>query len=102
MKIAVVGLGAVGGLMAARLARAGFDVSALARGATLAAVRADGLRLRIGGEELTARLHAADSAEALGAQDLVVIAFKGPALIETATRLAPLIGPDTIVLPAMN
>ena len=102
MKIAVLGLGAVGGLIAARLARAGFDVSALARGATLAAVRADGLRLRIGGEELTAQVRAADSAQALGPQDLVVIAFKGPALIEAATQLTPLIGPETIVLPAMN
>ena len=102
MKIAVVGLGAVGGLIAGRLARAGYAVSALARGATLAAVRERGLQLQIGGEELTARVQATDDAAELGPQDLVVVALKGPALIESAPALRPLLGPGTTVLPAMN
>jgi 2-dehydropantoate 2-reductase len=102
MNIAVVGLGAVGGLIAARLARAGANVGALARGATLAAVRKHGLRLRLDGVETRAAVTATDDARSLGAQDLVIIALKGPALIEAAPSLAPLLGPETIVLPAMN
>ena len=102
MKIAVVGLGAVGGLIAGRLARAGYTVSALARGATLAAVRERGLRLQIDGEELTARVHVTGEAGELGPQDLVVIALKGPALIEAAQTLRPLLDSGTNVLPAMN
>ena len=102
MKVAVVGLGAVGGLLAARLAQAGTRVAALARGATLAAVRAHGLRLVLDGRESTARIEVADDARTLGPHDLVVVALKGPALIDVAPTLAPLIGPRTIVLPAMN
>jgi len=102
MKIAVVGLGAVGGLIAARLAAAGFEVGALARGATLAAVRAHGLRLAIGGEQRVAQITASDDARALGAQDLVIVALKGPALAAAAASLQPLLGPQTIVMPAMN
>ena len=102
MKIAVVGLGAVGGLMAVRLARAGFEVSALARGATLAAVREHGLRLVLDDREVTARVQAADNPAALGRQDLVVIALKGPALIEAARTLGPMLDARTLVLPAMN
>lgn len=102
MKIAVVGLGAVGGLLAFRLADAGHPVSALARGATLAAIRARGLRLEMGGSQTTARLAASDDPAALGAQDLVIVALKGPALAAAAAGLAPLLGPETVVMPAMN
>jgi len=103
MKIAIAGLGAIGGLLAARLAAAGHTVSALARGATLAALREHGVRVRsAGGAETAQRIAASDSAAALGPQDLVVIALKGPALIDVATTLAPLLGPQTLVLPAMN
>ena len=102
MKTTVVGLGAVGGLIAARLAQAGSRVSALARGATLGAVQAHGLRLRMAGAETRAEVTATDDPVRLGPQDLVVIALKGPALIEAAPTLAPLLGPDTVVLPAMN
>ena len=103
MKIAIVGLGAIGGLLAARLAAAGHGVSALARGATLAALREHGVRLRDrSGEETAQRIAASDSAAALGPQDLVVIALKGPALIDVAPTLVPMLGPDTLVLPAMN
>jgi 2-dehydropantoate 2-reductase len=102
MKIAVVGLGAVGGLIAARLAMAEFEVCALARGATLAAVCAHGLRLVKGGEEKAARIAASDDAHTLGPQDLVIVALKGPALAAAAASLQPLLGPRTIVMPAMN
>ena len=102
MKIAVVGLGAVGGLMAARLARAGLPVSGLARGATLTAVRDMGLRVQEGGQETVARLPVSDDPAVLGPQDLVVIALKGPALTVAAESLRPLLAERTIVLPAMN
>ncbi len=102
MKIAVVGLGAVGGLMAARLAAAGHEVSALTRGATLEAVRARGLRLVAGGQETSARVDATDDAQTLGPQELVIVALKGPALAGAGASLQPLLGPQTIVMPAMN
>ena len=102
MKIAVVGLGAVGGLLAARLAQAGHEVSALARGATLAAVRQQGLRLQTGGQETTARLAISDDAATLGPQELVIAALKGPALAAAAGAMQPLLGPHTAVMPAMN
>ena len=102
MKIAVVGLGAVGGLMAARLAAAGHEVSALTRGATLTAVRARGLRLVAGGQETNAHIDATDDADALGAQELVIVALKGPALAGAVASLQPLLGAQTIVMPAMN
>ena len=102
MKIAVVGLGAVGGLMAAKLAAAGHAVTALARSATLAAVRERGLRLAMDGREARVQITASDDATTLGPQDLVIAALKGPALAAAAAAMQPLIGPRTIVMPAMN
>lgn len=102
MKITVVGLGAVGGLLAAKLALAGHEVGALARGRSLQAIRERGLLLRMGGREDRATLQATDDARALGQQDLVVIALKGQALPDAAPGLTPLIGPRTLVVPAMN
>ncbi len=107
MKITVVGLGAVGGFIAGRLALAhagsgAHSVSALARGATLRALREHGLVLRMAGQEQRVALLAVDEPHALGVQDLVVVAVKGPALAALAATLAPLIGPQTVVLPAMN
>jgi 2-dehydropantoate 2-reductase len=102
MKIGVVGLGAVGGLIAGRLARAGFPVAALARGATLAAVGRDGLSVRESGQQWHAPIRASADPRELGPQDLVIVALKGPALIDVAASLGPLLGRQTIVLPAMN
>jgi len=103
MKVCIVGAGAIGGFIGTRLAAAGrARVSALARGATLAALRTHGWRLRQGGALLTGPAEASDEPRALGVQDLVVIAVKGQALPALAPTLSPLIGPDTLVLPAMN
>ncbi|MEO8836110.1 MAG: 2-dehydropantoate 2-reductase [Caldimonas sp.] len=102
MRVAVVGLGAVGGLIAARLARAGHEVSALARGATLARVREHGLYVEGAGGSFGAHIFASDDARALGPHDLVVIAVKAPALAAVAPAIATLAGPDTVLLPAMN
>jgi 2-dehydropantoate 2-reductase len=103
MKVCVVGAGAIGGFIGARLAQAAqCDLSALARGATLAALRQHGWRLQTAHGFVQAPAQASDSASALGPQDLVVIAVKGPALPAVAAQLSPLLGPDTLVMPAMN
>jgi 2-dehydropantoate 2-reductase len=102
MKIAVVGLGAVGGLIAARLARAGHRVSALARGETLARVRERGLQVEGAGGSFSVPIAASDDASALGRHELVVIAVKAPALPAIADAIAPLMDEATILLPAMN
>jgi len=102
-KVCIVGAGAIGGFIGTRLALAGqTQVSAVARGATLQALRAQGWRLRQGGQLLSAPATASDDPHTLGVQDLVVIAVKGPALQGVAARIGPLLGPQTIVLPAMN
>jgi len=102
MKIAVVGLGAVGGLMAGRLADAGHDVTAIARGATLARVRERGLDIEAAGQRRNYTFRVTDDAAAAGPQQLVVIALKAPSLLAAADSVAPLIGPASVILPAMN
>jgi 2-dehydropantoate 2-reductase len=102
MKACIYGAGAIGGWIGARLARAGHEVSVVARGATLEAVRAQGLRLSIGGETWSVPVHASDDPAQLGPQDLVVVAVKAPALGAVAAGIGPLLGPDTAVMTAMN
>jgi 2-dehydropantoate 2-reductase len=103
MKVCIVGAGAVGGLLGTRLAAHGqAEVSALARGDTLAALRAHGWRVKEGEALLGGPVRATAEAGALGPQDLVVIAVKAPAMTEVARQIGPLLGPETIVLPAMN
>ncbi|HEY6823389.1 MAG TPA: 2-dehydropantoate 2-reductase [Steroidobacteraceae bacterium] len=104
MKICVVGAGAIGCFLGTRLAlERRCEVSALARGPTLVALRDHGWRLQEGGELAQAPAAcAADDPRELGPQDLLVIAVKGPALPALAPTLVPLLGADTVVLPAMN
>ena len=101
--VAVVGAGAIGGLIGARLAAAGrAEVAALARGETLAALRQHGWRLRTADRLVQVPVRASAEATELGPQDLVIIAVKGPALGDVARKIAPLLAPHTVVLPAMN
>ena len=103
MKTCIVGAGAIGGYIGTKLALAGqAQVSALARGDTLNALRTQGWRLQTAEGLLHGPARAEADPAALGVQDLVVIAVKAPALAELAPRLAPLLGTHTIVLPAMN
>ena len=102
MKICIYGAGAIGGWIGARLAALGEPVSVVARGATLAALQTHGLRLQQAEGLLQVPVQAADNAAALGVQDLVVVAVKAPALAEVARGIAPLLGPHTMVLTAMN
>ncbi len=102
MKFCVFGLGAIGGFVAARLALAGHPVSALARGATLAAVRQQGLRLQTQAGEQTVSIEVSDSPARLAGAEVVVLAVKTTALPAVAQTIGPMLGPDTIVLSAMN
>jgi len=104
LKVCVVGAGAIGGFLGTRLAAAGeASVAALARGATLAALRDHGWRLEKGATRLQAPAAAAsDDPRDLGPQDLIIITVKAQALPALAPSLAPLIAADTLVLPAMN
>ncbi|WP_321896531.1 2-dehydropantoate 2-reductase [Burkholderia cepacia] len=103
MKICVVGAGAIGGFLGTRLAATGDDaVSAIAIGQTLDALRTHGWRLDTGDGRISAPVRATDSPSELGHQDLVIVALKSQVLPSVAPGLVPLIGPETIVLPAMN
>lgn len=102
MKACIYGAGAIGGWIGVKLANAGCDLSVVARGATLEALRAHGLRLQQGTETLTAKVLASAAPADLGVQDLVVVAVKAPAMAQVAKAIRPLLGPDTIVLTAMN
>jgi 2-dehydropantoate 2-reductase len=102
MKACVVGVGAIGGWIAGLLADAGWDVSLYARGSTLAALRAHGLRVARNGQEKTYRLAASDRAEELGRPDYVITGVKGQSLPAVAPAIAKLLGPQTAVVPAIN
>ena len=101
-KVAIVGAGAIGGWMGMHLARAGVQISVLARGDTLTALQRNGLQLHQGGELHHMPVKASNDAAELGVQDLVVISVKAPALASVAQQIGPLIGQDTVVLTAMN
>jgi len=102
MNICVVGAGAIGGWVAAKLALAGKEVSVLARGATLHLIRAEGLRLEERGEEFVANVMGADDCAALGPQDVLFVAVKAPALPSLASELRPLVNAQTIIVPMLN
>jgi len=102
VKLCVFGAGAVGGYLAGFLARGGADVSVVARGAHLAAIRADGLRVETPEDALSVRVAASDDPAELGPQDAVLVTVKAPALAEVAARIAPLLGPRTAVAFVMN
>jgi 2-dehydropantoate 2-reductase len=106
MKIVVFGAGAVGGHVAARLGAgadaAGIEVSAVARGAQLAAIRERGITLWIGEERYFSHIRVTDRPERLGIQDVVFVALKSSVLAEAAPEIAKLTGPDTSIVFAMN
>jgi 2-dehydropantoate 2-reductase len=102
MRIGVFGAGAIGGYLAVGLAQAGQEVLVLARRANLEAIRAHGLRLRIGGEERRAEVMASDDPAALGPVDFLILAVKANAAPAIAPTLGPLLGDATTVVWAMN
>jgi 2-dehydropantoate 2-reductase len=102
MKVCIYGAGAIGGWIGVKLAQAGCDVSVVARGATLNAIRAHGLQLVEKDATHAVKVAASASPEELGAQDLVVVAVKAPAMEAVAAQIAPLLSEKTTVLSAMN
>jgi 2-dehydropantoate 2-reductase len=102
MKICIYGAGAIGGYMGVLLHRAGAEVSLIARGAHLEAMRRNGVKLLIGDEEITARPHCTDDPAELGPQDLVVIALKAHSVPAVVEAMQPLLGNDTAILTAVN
>ncbi|MCC6608076.1 MAG: 2-dehydropantoate 2-reductase [Burkholderiales bacterium] len=101
-RVCVAGAGAVGGLIAARLAQAGAHVSVIARGAHLEHIRAHGLALIEGEARAVASLRAESDAAALGEQDVLIVGLKAHHLRDAASALVPLVGRDTVIVPAIN
>jgi 2-dehydropantoate 2-reductase len=102
MRVCVLGAGAIGGLIGTRLAAAGVETSALARGATLAALRAHGWRAESGDRLITATVRASADPAELGEQDLVILAVKAHSMPSVASVIGPLLGSQTMLLTAMN
>lgn len=101
-RVCIYGAGAIGGWLGVALAKAGCELSAVARGQTLAALQHNGLTLVHGQERETVAVNAQQDPAALGVQDVVVIAVKAPSMPDVARAVAPLLGPQTLVLTAMN
>ena len=102
MKICIYGAGAIGGLIAGRLALAGHEVSVVARGAHLTKIRERGLRVLSDGKEFSVKIKADTDPSRLGQQDYVIVAVKGQSMPEVAATIAPLLGSDTSIVTAMN
>jgi 2-dehydropantoate 2-reductase len=102
LKVCVFGAGAIGGYIGAQLACAGIDVSLVARGAHLAAMRSHGLRLQIDGEERIAHVPCTDRPGELGEQDCVFIALKAHQISGAVEAMLPLLGRETSVVTASN
>ena len=102
MNITVIGAGAIGGHIAARLAAAGESVSVVARGEHLKAIRERGLMLKEGGEEIVARVEATDRIAEVGRPDLVVLGVKAHQLAPIAADVASILTPETMVLTTQN
>lgn len=100
--VTVFGAGAIGGFLAARLSFAGHRVSVVARGAQLAAIRQDGLRLIDTHGQRIAHVRAVGDGAELGLQDVVIIALKANAIGPALPAILPLLGPETIVVTAAN
>jgi len=102
MKICVYGAGAIGGMLGVLLARAGQQVSLVARGAHLQAMKRHGARLLIDGAEQVAHMPCTDDARELGHQDLVLLTLKAHSLPAAVPAIAPLLGPDTAIVTGTN
>jgi 2-dehydropantoate 2-reductase len=102
MKICIFGAGAVGGMIGGELARAGHDVTLIARGAHLAAIQANGLTVIMNGERRHTTPFATDDPAAAGIQDGVIFVVKAHQLAAASRQAQPLLGPDTIIVAAQN
>jgi 2-dehydropantoate 2-reductase len=102
MKICIFGAGAIGGYMGAKLAQAGADVSLVARGPHLKAMRENGLRLIEEANETTVQVTASDDAADLGPQDYVIVTLKAHSVPPVVDKMKPLIGENTTIVSGVN
>ena len=102
MRICVFGAGAIGGYMGVKLAEAGADVSLVARGPHLAAMKSNGLRLIEETSETTVSPIASDDPEELGVQDYIIVTLKAHSVPGVVPKMAPLIGPNTTIVSGVN
>jgi len=102
VKVAIFGAGAIGGFLGVRLARAGADVTFIARGPHLAAMQANGVTLRSEGDSITVRPRCVASAEEAGTQDYVVVTLKAHGLPAAAPSIAAMMGPDSALVTGIN
>ncbi|HEY4370434.1 MAG TPA: 2-dehydropantoate 2-reductase [Burkholderiales bacterium] len=102
LKVCVIGAGAIGGFFGAKLAQGHARVSVVARGATLQALRSKGWVLEAGGERIASPVWAEDDPATLGPQDVVILAVKSQAVEAAAQLVKPLLGPETLIVPALN
>ncbi|MDE1906897.1 MAG: 2-dehydropantoate 2-reductase [Rhodospirillales bacterium] len=102
MKVCIFGAGAIGGYLGAEMSRAGADVSLVARGANLEAMRRDGVRVIKENEEFVARPVCTSDTKELGVQDYVIIGLKAHQISAAVPALLPLLGENTSVVAAVN
>ncbi len=102
MKIAIYGAGAIGGYIGALLAKAGEDVSLIARGPHLAAIKQNGLVLEMGGERIVTHPKATDDPSELYEQDFVIVSLKAHSAAHVVDAMQPLLGKETAVVTAVN
>ena len=102
MKITIYGAGAIGGYIAALLAQAGEEVSVIARGPHLAAIKTNGLTLEMNGERIVTHLFATDNPAEIGEQDFVIVSLKAHSVPNVVDAMQPLLGKNTAVVTAVN
>ena len=102
MKITIYGAGAIGGYIAALLAQAGEEVSVIARGPHLAAIKANGLTLEMNGERIVTHPFATDNPADIGEQDFVIVSLKAHSVPNVVDAMQPLLGKNTAVVTAVN
>lgn len=102
MKICIYGAGAIGGYLGAQLAESGCDVTLIARGPHLQAMRDNGLKLLIGDQEKVIRARCTDNPAEVGPQDYVIVTLKAHSVMPMVDQLVPLLGPETSVVTAQN
>jgi 2-dehydropantoate 2-reductase len=102
VKVCIFGAGAIGGFLGVKLASSGAEVSLVARGAHLAAIRDHGIRLQMDGAEAVARVACTENPVDLGKQDYVIVALKAHTISAAVESMQPLLGRDTAVVTATN
>ena len=104
MKIAIIGAGAIGGLVGVRLALAGEDVTFIVRGANLSAIRTNGMKLieHDGTERVARNVRATSDYAEAGPQDVVILALKAQQVESVVAEMPKLFGPQTTVVTMQN